>query len=316
MSTSVTKKAYARGIGEVLQQNGLTQFPNQETMKLAADHAAQVIGVEPSENHVSDQECVKVAQVISSISEEFRSRGKTASYPQGVSIGSNAQTAIGDMIEKVAKVALAEQQGGDAPTAVGMGDHGNTLPAAAGESDLAAKEQVERPENYARIQPGGGNIGEGAQANIGKEQDHPKKPMDAPGSNSVTQASKSASVAETLRKLGMDGQEGGDSPTAVGMKDHGNTLPAAANESDVAKQENMNRPENYANVGQGNANIGESSKANIGEEQDHPDKPQDAPGSNSVTQASKSASVEKLAHARQTGSDVMEQTLRTLAQLG
>lgn len=312
---SITKKAYARGIGETLQRQGIIQYPNGQLLKHASDQAAGLIQRSPESQEVSNEECVKVAQYLLQVNDQLAQNNKLASDHTQVTIGQSPNHAFGDLLQKVAEASMG-QPGGDAPTAVGMADHNNTLGAAAAQTDLAAKEQMERPENYARIQPGGGNIGEGSQANLGKEQDHPKQPNDAPGSNSVTQASKSASVQETLRKLGMDGQPGGDGPTAVGMKDHSNTLPAAAGETDVAKQENMNRPENYANVGQGNANIDESANANLGEEQPHPDQDKGGDGSNSVTQASKSASQQKLAHSHAQGKQDVSNMLRNLANMG
>lgn len=309
MNTSITKKAYARGIGESLQRQGVIQFPNNDFLKQAADQAASLISAEPAAQAVSDEDCVKVAQYLAGVNEDLRQRGKTASWPQGVSLAVDARTAIGDMITKVAEE-VTGQSGGKRPTAVGMADHSNDLAAASGESDLAAKERKERPEGYAHTGQGNNNIKEDSDARIGKEQDHPKKPKRPEGpSNSVEQASKSASVADTLRKLAQ-----GDKSTTVGMGDHDNDLNAAAQEHDVNAQEAINRPEGYANVGQGNANIGESSDARIGEEQAHPKQPADAPGTNSVEQASKSASVEKLAQARQIGRDSVDTVLQGLAQ--
>ena len=302
MTTSITKKAYARGIGETLQRRGIVQFSSPQMLKTAADSAASLISDEPAESAVSNADCFKVAEHLSQVNNALRARGKTASFPQGVTIATDVNTALGDMITKLA----ADVMGGS--TAVGMGDHANTPGAAAENSDLARKDLLERPEDYARIMPGGGNIDEDIDAILGAEQPHPKAPADALGTNSVIQASKAASVAETLRKLGMD-----TGPTAVGMGDHANSLPAAAENSDLARKDLMERPENYAVVGQGNANINESAAANIGTELPHPHQPNDAVGSNSVTDASKTASAQKLASARNIGRNSVAAALRSLA---
>lgn len=312
--TSVTKKTYSRGIGETLQRQGIVQFPNTQTLKHASDQAAQHIKSEPAQEAVTDGECMKVAEHLVQYNDQLKEQGKTASWPEGVTLSVDGHTAFGDLLEKVAAKATG-QPGGDTPTAVGAADHSNTLEQAAQVSDLGAKERNERPENYAQIRPGEGNISEEEGAQRGKEQNHPKQPNDVSGENSVTRASKSASIQQLLNKMaeGHSGQPGGDSPTAVGAADHSNDLNAAAQASDLGEKEKKERPEQYANVGQGNTNLSESANAQKGEEQDHPKQPKDAPGSNSVTRASKSAQ-QKIATARQAGRQSVDTLLQNLNQ--
>lgn len=307
-STSITKKAYARGIGEALQRQGRIQFPNNETLKTAADHAAQLIEAEPSQDYISDGECMKVANYLAQVNDGLRQRGKTASWPQSVSLAVDGRTAFGDLIQKVA-AEVAGQPGGQAPTAVGMGDHSNDLTAAAGVSDLGAKEQRERPDNYAYVGQGNANLSESESARHGVEQDHPQKPKSVGGAsgNSVTQASKSASIQSLIQKLA-EGQPGGHTSTAVGTADHRNDLNAAAGESDLGAKEQGERPDAYAHAGQGNVNIGESSNARIGEEQPHPKQPADVLGENSVTRAS------KVAAARHAGRQSVDTLLQGLSR--
>lgn len=280
---SVTKKAYARGIGEALQQNGSVSFPTPDVLKVACDRAAALIYNDPARSAVTHDECIKVAQVLQSVSGRMRGQGKFASRSTDVSLAYNAHTAIGDLIEKIAEAATVQQDGSS--TMVGMDDHENTLAAAAAESDMALMEMLARPEDYALVGQGNANFSESEAARIGYETAHPGQPTDALGSNSVTEASKEASYNRLLRKLA----EQSGSPTLVGMGDHENTLPAAAGDHVLGQYEHLNRPEDYAVVGQGNANFSESEAARIGEEQAHPGRPTDAPGSNSVTEASKEA---------------------------
>ena len=303
MKTSITKKAYSRGIGEALQRQGVVQFPTQEFMKQASDQAAGFIQSEPSATSVSDAECLKVAQHLVEINDNLRSRGKTASYPQNISIGSSVNAAIGDMITKVAEDIVSGGDGSDGVTAVGIGDHDNTLQAAAGESDLAAKEIAERPPGYAQVEAGGANIGESSAANIGQEQPMPGAPQ-TDGTNSVEQASKAASVAATLRKLAE-----GAGPTAVGIGDHKNTPQNAAGESDLGAKDLVERPEGYAQIAPGGGNIGESPAARVGQEQALPGAPK-TEGTNSVEQAS----AEKVAQARHLGGMSVDSVMADLTR--
>lgn len=297
-NTSITKKAYARGIGEALQRQGRVQFPNTDLLKEASDLASQFIRTEPLTDSIQDGECLKVAQYLVEINDGLKRQGKTASWPESVTLAVDGNTAFGDLIYKVAEAVTGNS------TVVGDADHSNTLDAAASVSDIGAKEKRERPEEYAHVGQGNTNFSEDAAARQGKEEPHPGQPTGVGGAagNSVTQASKSASTLQNLIHKLAEG-----SPV-VGVGDHTNDLNAAATVSDIAAQEQMNRPEEYANVGQGNTNFRESAAARQGEEQPHPKQPMDAPGTNSVTEAS------KVAAARDLGRQSVAEVLQNLSQ--
>lgn len=301
MTDSVTKKAYARGVGEYLQRHGAIRVPNEQMLKEACDQASGLISVEPAFEGVPHADVEKLAQVLIQFGDQLASQGKVASDPSSISLGRNVRTAVGDLIEKLAADVMnsphADPPANKPSTITGKGPKSNSV----GDSQNAeAKlDDHRKSKEYANVGPGGANFSEPQSARIGTEEKHPMAPEGVGGAsgNSVTQASKAASIRDRLRKLAAGAM---DSPHSQpkGEPPYGSTIvgsdPNQQNlESDSANAEAMmdvaDRPENYANVGQGNAGIQDvPTSAEIGSEADHPKQPADMGGasSNSATEAS------------------------------
>ncbi len=302
-----SKKAYARGIGNQLQARGILQLPSPRLLKEACDVVARGISVDPAQEAVPTRDCIKLAEALVSYNNSLRSQGKTASYPQEALINHSVDSAIGDLLEKIASAALAEQTG-DHNTAIrGDGQHENTLEAAADESEMGAQELHRRPSGYAMVGQGNANFSEPAAARRGLEIPHPDQfAHEGAASNSAVDASKSAS-ANALNRLLRKLAEGGEHDTAVnGDGRHANTLEAAADESEMGAQETKRRPSGYAIIEQGGGNLDEPEAARRGTEQDHPgQEDHDGASSNSAVDASKTSSVSPWErHFRHTASQI------------
>jgi hypothetical protein len=274
--TTVTKLAFARGVGNYLQRTGTTQIPTEELLKHACAAASGAISVEPSQHAVPHEQTFKVAQHLVAFNESLMQQGKTAAHVTPVCIDTDAQTAYGDMITHLVKQAMSSVITG-APTAP------NTI---ANSSDAAAVLEAHRPDGYALAGMGNTNITDvPAAAVTGVETPHPLAPKAVGGvaSNSIVEASKNASITATLRKLaeGSTTITGGPSPPNTQM-----ASPSAEGKLDIAQ-----RPEGFALVGQGGANIdGTPAAAVTGMETPHPDQPaHTGVGTNSVVEATKNA---------------------------
>jgi hypothetical protein len=279
------KLAFARGVGNYLQRTGTTNIPTEELLKHACALAANALDVEPAEVAVPHDQTFKVAQHLVAFNETIHQQGKVASDAQPAFLDADAQTAYGDMITHLVKQAMSSIITG-APTAP------NTI---ANSSDAAAVLEAHRPDNYALVGLGGANFADvPASAVTGQETPHPLAPK-APGgagTNSLIQVSKNAAVSDALRKLamGMPTPEGaGESTTITGGPSPPNTQmasPSAEGKLDISQ-----RPEPYALVGQGGANIdGTPPAAVTGMETPHPDQPAHAGvATNSVVDATKNA---------------------------
>lgn len=317
MTQSLTKKAYARGIGDWLQRHGSIQIPTREMLKAACDQASQLIESEPAYGEaVTHEDAMKVGQALVNFNDTLRTQGKIAAAGQAPILGVNANVAVGDMIEKVAREVVAaydDNPANTSSTVTGKRTDQKNLESASqnAEADLDSH----RPEGYAVVGQGNANFSEPQDARVGTEQAHPQAPTGVGGasSNSVTQASKAASVHAALNKLAMGGDAGYAAPSAPA---HGSTIvgndPDQQNlESDSqnaeAAMDMSDRPEGYAVVGQGNAGIGDvSANATTGEESTHP-KQQNAGGasSNSVTEAaSKMAASRFQRHFQETAKEI------------
>lgn len=279
---SFTKKAYARGVGERLQQRGVIQFPTVGLLKQACDVTASYLSVEPREHGVPHADVVKIAQALVQTNQQLTARGKTASHPSSVSMASR-DLAYGDLVQKIASAALGSTITGDNPTQKNTEELSVNAEAAL---DLA-----DRPMGYAVVGQGNTGFSEPQSARVGVETDHPKQPVGVEGAhgNSVTEASKSASIMSQLHKLA-----GGLGSTITGS-DAGQKNTQPNSENAEAHLDLRDRPEGYAVVGEGNANFSESSAARVGTEENHPKKPAGVEGasSNSVTDASKTARWER-----------------------
>jgi hypothetical protein len=285
---NVTRQSYARGIADYLQRSGVTSIPSANLVKEASAQASRYISVEPSVTSVPHAEAAKVAQYIAAYDNQLRATGKFASTGRGATISQSADHAYGDLMEMTYKFAMENLEAEVAAVAAG-GDGGlvgvdniseNTL---ANSVDPLANLDAARPENYALVGQGNANISEPQSARTGVEMPHPSAPVGVGGAatNSVVEATKAASFRRFLSKLAETSLIT-DTPKAE------NTI---ANSVDPLADLEAARPENYALVGQGNANIGESAAAQVGSEQPHPLGPEGVGGAatNSVVDASKTA---------------------------
>lgn len=275
--TSVTKTTFARGVGNYLQRTGATAIPTVGLLKQACDIAAEAISVEPALYSVPIEDTYKVASYIQQFADALQERGKFASGGAQPTLDVSDQMAYGDIIQRTVKMAASSIITG-APTPP------NNI---ANSPDSAAVLEAHRPEEYAHVGRGGANI-DGvvpAGAVIGRETPHPLAPQGVGGasSNSAVRASKNAHISAQLRKLA----EGASTITGDPvMPNTQHVSPNAEGKLDIAQ-----RPEGYAQVGQGGANFdGTPANAVTGMETDHPVQPQHAGvASNSVVDASKNA---------------------------
>lgn len=290
LPASVTKLSYVRGIGEFLQRNGATQFASPDDLRYMCDKvASDLMATEPyaiqrdgtiHANPLSAQEVQKIAGTLIKASEILKSEGKTASDGTVASLNT-PEAAYGDLLRKVA-----------ANATLGMSEQKNDLANAAATTTEGAQEAKKRPEGYAVVGQGNANFSESADKRIGAEQPHPLQEGSAGGgTNSIIAATKSGSIAEALQKLSM--------PMGTTITGTDPSQQNKMEESPVGEtmMEAQRRPEGYAVVGQGNANIKEPTDARIGTEQPHPDQPSDAEGvsTNSIIEATKAAEVQHVA---------------------
>jgi len=295
MTHSVTKQAYARGIGEYLQRIGALQVPSEPMLKEACDAASHLISTEPAFNAITDDDTIKVANALIQFNDALRSQGKVAGNPAAVSLGRDVRMAIGDLVEKTAAELMNSPHPDPAKntksTITGTRtDQQNLL------SDSMAAEAIleaHRPEGYAVVGQGNANFSEAQAARVGTEQAHPMAPTGVGGasSNSVTQASKAAAVADRLRKLAMGVHPSPDSPvhgTTIIGGDPNQQNTSADSYNAEAMMDLADRPENFALVGQGGAGIQDvPNSAEVGSESVQPNAPTPPGGAamNSVTQA-------------------------------
>lgn len=281
---SITKIAFARGVAQKLQVEGRTQFKDLGAVKEASYIIAQDMREEPAEQggRVSPDELFKVASAWVDYNNHLKPRGKTASYQSELVFFQDTDSAVGDMVTKVAAATATGTQ---------VGNHGysNNIANAAPLTNAGKIDQDQRPDGYAHVGVGNANFSEPSNARVGMEMPHPHQDHHAGRTgNSVTHASKSAAanpLSIQLEKLAM-----GTGETPVGAGHPANNIANAAEITNMGKIDQERRPDGYAHVGVGNANFGEHAAARVGDEvphnhQDH----HTGRASNSVTDASKSA---------------------------
>jgi len=295
LNSSITKLSYVRGIGEYLQQHGVVKFASVNVLRHACDRVTDaMLAIDPvkvasdgsaERQQPSFEEIRDIAQTLVKMSQYLEGQGKTASDPTTVSIATEEE-AYGDLLRKVA-----------AATTIGVGpDPKNTQPEAAAVTDEAKLENTRRPVNYAVVGQGNANFSEPQKSRTGTEQ--PQADLDIkknPGtSNSVIQATKAAkanTILSALQKLSapLGSTIDGDSPEQQNKMENspqGETI-----------MEATDRPEGYAVVGVGNANIREVTDARTGVEQPHPTQPTDGGvATNSVIEATKAAEMRVIAN--------------------
>lgn len=335
------KRAAVRGIAHELVRQGLAVFPSKEAMDAAADGLADAMDdnampeVTGPEGH-SPEDLAAIGQHLIEVGHQMLEQAGGAGGPPEVEGGpptppekpevakeaaeliksagaSDYDTVASDVaIECMQKVAAEEELARQklANKLVGLaGSSPNTLGAAAKSDTTAELDKKNRPEGYALEGMGKSKL-ETMSGHVGDLTNHPKGPNTTPpGSNSLTQdASKSAALDAALKTA---------ASKLVGLAGHkDNSLAAAAKTDEMAALDKKNRPDGKYLVGVGNANFSEAAAARVGHEQPHPEAPKTAPaGSNSVTQASKSAEEEAfLTLFKKTAEDVAPYLPKQLAE--
>jgi hypothetical protein len=304
------KRAAVRGVAHELIRQGVVAFPSKEAADAAADEVADKMpeqagpqgpgaGPEVSgpQGH-SPEEVAAVAQKLIEIAQALMAQAGAGGPPAAAAAKMGAETlyksasevdadTYGEVASKVA-VELMEKASAEAKQAGALiegGDKGNKPAQAAKTHEIAALDEKQRPQGTYQVPTGDSSL-KTMQGHIGSLEKHDKQPKESPsGGNSLTEdPGKKASEAlySEVRKIAGALIKGGDK---------GNTFDQAAKTTEVGALDKKQRPEEYAHVGQGNANFSEPQAARVGLEK----KPDVTPsrtvsGSNSVIEASKAAS--------------------------
>ncbi len=266
------KNAYVRGITSALVQSGHAAFPSEEMAAKVADHIAANIGELKFDAPIPPTETAKIASHVIDASMEFAKRGDKA--------GPFAKMASNDDLQKHAHAHALDlmQKAAEGSNYTG-GDKGNhDAFTAEGKAD-----EKDRPDSYAANAQGKILSDVPPAAHIGYEKVQPAEPHNHPsGSNSLTNASKSASLDELMKKIAIP-----VTSTAKGDTHY----------STEAKEEAKDRPDGYAKLPHQGA-LGTLMKmvggdAVVGKEIPHPDgQPVHPAGTNSLTEMSKKSSDE------------------------
>lgn len=268
------KQAYVRGVTNALIQSGHVAFPDEDSATKIADYIAEHTQFDPAKPDRNTT--TKIANDVIEASKHLAAEGyKGASVSMKVAsvedLGKLAHAHVIHLMEKAAEGSTIEG-----------GDKGNSESnSAEGKMDAS-----QRPPGYAENSLGSTAVDTRPGA-VGKEQVQPNAPSESPaGSNSITDASKSAATLEALIKKVAEG-------TTIMGGDKGNTEPTTAE----GKMDASQRPPGYA-VLPSQGSLGElmeqvSSNAVVGRETPHPNGPGESPsGSNSVIEHSGKAASE------------------------
>jgi hypothetical protein len=272
------KRAYVRGIQNALVQSGHAVFPNEAAASKVADYIADHVEFDPTSTKVAREVTVKIAEHVIEASKQFQSQDgfKAASFEKVASVDDLSKLAHAHALDLMQKAAEGSTIEG--------GDKGNTEPSSAeAKMDLKA-----RPHGFAEDSRGKTDVDTRPGA-VGKEEDQPNKPTESPaGSNSVTEQSRTASLADLIRKTA----SGATGSTIMGG-DKGNKEPSSAE----AKMDLKQRPHGYAGL-PGQGDLGQlmsqvRGPAVIGRETPHPNAPAEHPaGHNSVLETAAKAAAE------------------------
>lgn len=265
------KSAFVRGVQSAMVNSGHIAFPSEDAAIKVADYISDRLNFDPTEG-VSREVTASVGQAL------FEASNYLKGQP-GFKVASFHKLATVDDLNKLAHYNVIDlmQKAAEGSTIEG-GDKGNAEPnSAEGKMDAAA-----RPVGYAEGSLGKSDVDTRPGA-VGKEQEQPNAPANSPsGSNSVTEQSRTASLAQMLRKVA-------EGSTILGG-DKGNAEPQSAE----GKMDAADRPAGYA-VLPSQGSLGElmnqvKGPATIGREVSHPNGPANTPGgSNSVIQHSAKA---------------------------
>jgi len=270
-------RAYVRGVQNAMVQAGHAAFPDEVSAAKVADYIADRIELDPTKGPISREVTAAVAEHIIDASKWHT---KQANFVPGAfykvasvdDLGKLAHAHALDVMQKAAEGSTIEG-----------GDKGNVQPnSAEGKMDIA-----NRPLGYAEDSRGKTEVDTKPGA-VGKEQEQPAKPAESPpGSNSVIEQSRTASLASLISKMAS-----GTGSTIMGG-DKGNKEMSSAE----AIMDQHQRPMGYAKL-PGQGDLGElmkhvSGPAVIGKEMPHPKMPGEHPaGSNSVIEHSAKAAAE------------------------
>ena len=280
---SITKIAFARGVVQGLQRANITAYNHREGVNKLAFEAAKLLSVDPAIAEVPQADVLKIAEYFNAWDHQLAQVGKTASTYGSPVFYTSEDEAIGDLMAKTARRVYANVTG----TSVSEPQPQNDLMNAAMQTNLGQAEQARRPEEYANVGQGNTNFSEPQAARVGVEQPHPHQQGGSEGTtNSAAESSKAAHVRNILNKVS------NVTGTSVSEPQPQNDLMNAAMQTNLGQAEQARRPEEYANVGQGNTNFSEPQAARVGVEQPHPHQQGGSAGTtNSAAEASKVASV-------------------------
>ena len=281
------KRAFVRGLNTELIRQGVVVYPSKEAADFSSDYVAEnsnmpdpYLRAERVNVKVAAALCENLVKAADYICQEAGSQyspdlTKTARDSSPVAAATDDAWAI---MEKCAAETGGLMEGGDAE---------NDMPAAAAMNAEAAQETNRRPENYANLgEDGVGNYeGGDGQGEVGTLEEHPEAPAaTGSGSNSLTEGSKSASLASIVRRIS---KRAADEGSLMQPGKEKNDMPAAAQYNTEAAQEMNRRGENYANNGGrmgGPSPMDPPAKAEIGAEMKHPEAPAATDsGSNTIT---------------------------------
>lgn len=270
------KHAYVRGIQTALVNSGAAAFPDETTASKVADYIADRVDIDPLKP-VPREMTHKVATDLVGASDWIKKQPgfKAASFNKLATWDDVAQLADRNATQLMTKAAEGSTiEGGDKGNTEGESPQGETKMDAA-----------QRPPGYAENSLGKTEVDTKPGA-VGKEEAQPNKPAESPsGSNSVTEHSRTASLADLFRKSA-------EGSTILGG-DKGNKEPTTGE----GKMDAAQRPPGYA-VLPHQGGLGEmmnlvTGPAVIGRETAQPNKPGESPsGSNSLTEHSAKAASE------------------------
>lgn len=270
------RKAYVRGVNKALIDTGAVKYANEELAAEAADAVAETMPEQPMEEMAPEQ-TAELATTLVELSNQLGAASESAANAaQEVAAGPaegmpiEAADARAEKAASILRQKLSQNDTGS--TITGEKPHQqNTQPMA--ETAEAKMDLRQRPEGYANV----GEDGVGAQeasgdGAIGDEsvvQGTGAGPVAMDGTNSATDAIKSANIRNLIKKVAMGSTLDPSNPAQM------NTQAQAAQTTGEGAMEAKARPENYAvkgekNVGKSDQQAEERASA-VGSEKAHPE---------------------------------------------
>lgn len=291
-------KAYVRGVNDALRAAGIVKFANDELANGAADLVAEQGLPEEAPEEIPPETTAELASNLSDLAQALQESADSAAQAADAAGGGAADMGAADM--GAAGMDPASMMGAAGPAAeeakaasvknaaawlrqkLSATDTGSTITGTKTEQENkiddsanaeAEMDQQNRPGGKAYANQGVAGVGTqeaSGKGAVGTEEERKEKmgPVAEDKSNSVTDAIKSASIIQLLKKLAEGTTIDGKSP------DQQNTLTDAAGVTGEGKMEAEKRPHDYANLGV--AGVGESEMAEamrqaaVGTETPHP----------------------------------------------